>query len=114
MSTFLILFFVTTRKEQTKDLSVNEKLVMNGLYDLYLSKERCKLITTMSKKMMMMMVFMKMMVSMIMMVIMMMINCKMTVMIMLALMTKNGDDNERSTPSAENSDRNMASMLCVR
>ena len=48
------------------------------------------------------------------MVIMMMMNRKMTVMIMLTIMTKNGDDNERSTPSAENSDRNMASMLCVR
>ena len=70
-------FFVTIRKEHTKNLSVNEKLVMNGLYYLYLLKERCKLITTMSKKMMMMMVFMKMMVSMIMMVIMMMINSEM-------------------------------------
>ena len=78
MSSFLILFFVTKRKEHTKNLSVNEKLVMNGLYYLYLLKERCKLITTMSKKMMMMMmVFMKMMVSMIVMVIMMMINSEM-------------------------------------
>ena len=47
-------------------------------------------------------------------VIMMIMNRKMTVMIMLAIMTKNGDGNDRSTPSAENSDRNMASMLCVR
>ena len=45
---------------------------------------------------------------------MMIMNRKMTVMIISVIMTKNGDDNERSTPSAENSDRNMASMLCVR